>query len=273
MTTKNILHPRNALRLISSTKKGTDFEERSLQLLQTHMSMKLERVGGKSDGGIDLQGWWWLPIQKHQHQHHIKNDSPSMELDELERRRFRVLAQCKAEQTKLGPKYVREMEGVALRHQARISTPDITSLSTQGNSPSATLPSSCNVPIVAMLISESAFTKAALQHVQSSPVPFFLLHLPPLPTSNPHPADPSTAIRAAFWNPALAAKHGLLGGDFEIRWEFSMKALSLPQLPTGRDQLSSSAYRYADGLNPGPGTPTLWMNNRRVDHWVPAVSG
>ncbi|KIJ63758.1 hypothetical protein HYDPIDRAFT_71022, partial [Hydnomerulius pinastri MD-312] len=62
--------------------------------------MSLRRVGGKSDGGIDLVGWWWLPF------------SDSRYPDGLHRRRLRIVAQCKAEKKKFSPNYVREMEGV-----------------------------------------------------------------------------------------------------------------------------------------------------------------
>ena len=46
---------------LSNVHRGTAFEKRSLELLQSTMSMSLTRVGGKSDGGVDLLGWWWLP--------------------------------------------------------------------------------------------------------------------------------------------------------------------------------------------------------------------
>ncbi|KAF9220747.1 hypothetical protein BS17DRAFT_738772, partial [Gyrodon lividus] len=78
---------------LSNVHRGTAFEQRSLQVLQDHFSMSLRRVGGKSDGGIDLVGCA-LP-----------------DPDGLPRRRLRVLAQCKAEKKKFGPNYVREMEG------------------------------------------------------------------------------------------------------------------------------------------------------------------
>lgn len=46
---------------LSSVHRGTAFEKRSLNLLQSTMSMSLARVGGRADGGVDLLGWWWLP--------------------------------------------------------------------------------------------------------------------------------------------------------------------------------------------------------------------
>ena len=46
---------------LSTVHRGVAFEERTMRLLQEGLSMSLRRVGGKADGGIDLQGWWWLP--------------------------------------------------------------------------------------------------------------------------------------------------------------------------------------------------------------------
>ncbi|EPQ53458.1 hypothetical protein GLOTRDRAFT_139694 [Gloeophyllum trabeum ATCC 11539] len=153
----------------SAVHRGVAFELRSLRILQAHLSMSLQRVGGKADGGVDLQGWWWLP---------------SRTADAEHPRRVRVLAQCKAEKKKMGPNYVREMEGVMSRQRTDAA--------------------------VALLISESAFTAATLLRANSSSVPFFLLHFP---------AEGDGAINAAFWNPALAGESGILGGEIDIRWE------------------------------------------------------
>ena len=145
-----------------------------MRLLQTNLSMSLNRVGGKSDGGIDLQGWWWLPF------------APSAFSDPTHRRRVRVFAQCKAEKKKIGPKYIREMEGVLHRYL---------------NGPN---------PMVALFISESNFTKETLLRTRSSSIPFFLLHLPP---------ENEDAIGSMVWNHALSGTNGLLQGKMEARWE------------------------------------------------------
>ncbi|KAJ7484691.1 hypothetical protein FB451DRAFT_1393217 [Mycena latifolia] len=63
-------------------------------------------------GGIDLMGWWWLPPTDSDPR---RSDSGS---DAPKRRRLRVLAQCKAEKKKMGPNYVREMEGVLYRYMS-----------------------------------------------------------------------------------------------------------------------------------------------------------
>ncbi|KAG2120111.1 hypothetical protein BD769DRAFT_1653729 [Suillus cothurnatus] len=185
-------------RTLSTVARGTAFEQRSLQLLQEYFSMSLKRVGGKSDGGVDLLGWWWLPLS---------SDSQSTPITPP-RRRIRVLAQCKAEKKNFSPNYVREMEGVWHMHtQVRI-------------------PSESSMPVseldtVALLLSESKFTTATLTRALGSSVPFLLMHLPP-PTpisSDSRVETTSGEVGSAFWNPALGGGQGLLHGELDVRWE------------------------------------------------------
>jgi hypothetical protein len=63
--------------------------------------MEMTQVGGAGDGGVDLRGWWTIPRT-------AGSESTS--------RRLRVLGQCKAERKALGPRIVRELEGV-MAHQ------------------------------------------------------------------------------------------------------------------------------------------------------------
>ncbi|KAJ7048585.1 hypothetical protein C8F01DRAFT_995383 [Mycena amicta] len=197
---------------LTAVHRGTAFEERSMRILQKTLSMSLRRVGGKSDGGVDLMGWWWLPAP---------DFDPSEPETLSRRRRLRVLAQCKAEKKKASPNYVRELEGVLHRHISAAREED--------------------QPLVALLVSESPFTKATLLRAQSSPVPFFLLHLPP----EPQDADADqhkNAIGTAVWNPALAGTRGLLRGKIEARWERTVS---------------------------GAGRPGLWWNAYRLPSWTP----
>jgi len=145
--------------------------------------MSLRSVGGRSDGGIDLQGWWWLPIAHNQ-----------------QRQRIRVFAQCKAEKKKIGPKYIRELEGVL----HRLITP--------------------TTPSVALFISESQFSKETLLRAHSSNIPFFLLHIP---------QAQNQTIGSVIWNPALATD--LLGGRIEARWEHSTAGGGLGRLGLWND--------------------------------------
>lgn len=197
--------------------------------------MSLRRVGGKSDGGIDLLGWWWLP----------PSDSPNASPDKTlntppRRRRLRVLAQCKAEKKKTSPKYVREMEGVLHRYLA-LTRHQRSESSSEGDLPGF----SSQYPLVALLVSESPFTKSTILRAQSSPVPFFLLHIPPLsgPEDEDEPAVPGQ-IGMAIWNPALAGVRGLLGGKMEARWERSIH---------------------------GSGRPGLWWNGQKLKSWTPDI--
>ncbi|KAL0958428.1 hypothetical protein HGRIS_000570 [Hohenbuehelia grisea] len=334
------------------------------------MSMDLRRVGGKSDGGIDLLGWWWLPahVLAPEADAHFNSDASSVDFDaskvdvdasydsglqldsgskqnphpqcssskqnvNTRRVRVRVLAQCKAEKQKAGPKYIREMEGVLHRYMIAGSphsnshsrsdtgvvipsddfydwpsgtetsgqntveptvttnaesnphgTADATSLMNNpmpsalamfGSAPAQVphspmshypIPSSANPssPIVALFISESPFTKSAILRALSSPVPFFLLHLPPIHTNtntkintntntktdtssaahhynHPNAAEdtqPDDALGAALWNPALGGARGLLRGKLEARWERR---------------------------------PALWCDGVRVESWTPGL--
>ncbi|KAL5003505.1 hypothetical protein BDV10DRAFT_180625 [Aspergillus recurvatus] len=83
----------------STTYQGTLYE----YTVQTHLrksAFDLHRIGGRSDLGIDLTGTWHVgpnPIA----------DPP-----------VRVIVQCKALKSKIGPHVVRELEGVVARHFA-----------------------------------------------------------------------------------------------------------------------------------------------------------
>jgi Required for respiratory growth protein 7 len=219
----------------STVHRGVAFEKRSLNILQSQLSMSLQKVGGKSDGGIDLQGWWWLPLSKRRAS---APDAPRTWTgkDGVPRRRIRVLGQCKAEKKKMGPNYVRELEGVLGRHNSQPGQD----------------------PAVGLLISESAFTRSTTLRAFSSQIPLFLLHLPPEPTevdqlregeaeAEEHDEEADAApdlIGSAVWNPALGSEQGLLRGEFAARWEWSI---------------------YTGGGRPG-----LWWKEKKLKSWVPS---
>jgi hypothetical protein len=249
--------------LNSAVHRGTAFEKRSLSVLEKYLSMSLRRVGGKSEGGVDLHGWWWLPAVTLSHpspSYSPVSASPealaSSSSDMIPRRRIRVLAQCKATKQKMGPNIVREMEGVLFQHSAN---PLLYSPSSEGahagDSSSQTVADSVvdgavvtRIPTVALLISQSPFTRATILRAVSSSVPFFLLHLPQ-PSSEPRSLEPevddeeTASIGAAIWNKALHGVDGVLGGQIEARWE-----------------------RNPDGNG---GRPGLWWNGRPMKSWVP----
>jgi hypothetical protein len=83
-----------ALQEMTTTYVGTRYEYTVLSTLR-RFAFDLERIGGRDDAGIDLVGTWHVPGR--------------------ELAPFRVIVQCKALKTKLGPNLVRELEG-AFRH-------------------------------------------------------------------------------------------------------------------------------------------------------------
>jgi hypothetical protein len=74
----------------TTVEKGTLFEMLTLNTF-SQLGMKLQRKGGAGDGGIDLEGKWKIPRS---------NIIP-----------FSMIIQCKCEAKKLGPNYLRELEG------------------------------------------------------------------------------------------------------------------------------------------------------------------
>lgn len=223
---------------MSTVHRGRAFEERCLRLLQDNLSMSLTRVGGRSDHGVDLLGWWWLPPLAKDLEKTESSSTSHERWGKLPRRRLRVLGQCKAEKKKMGPNYVREMEGVLYRH---LSAPFITPIP-------STIPSNDQSPLisdptVALLISQSKFTTATTIRAMSSPIPFLLLHLPSIddPPPDGDAFNESNQLGAAVWNRALS--NDLLGGEMELRWE--------------------------RGLRGHAGRPALWWQRRPLEGWVP----
>jgi len=247
---------------LSAVHRGVAFEQRSLRVLHEHLSMSLRRVGGRSDGGIDLQGWWWLPTSPDPHSNR-DTAARAQDPQQITRRRIRLLGQCKAEKKKIGPNYIREMEGVIHRHITR--TPDIVArtVATANNllpDDDAENPSFCAPApvVVALFISSSPFTKAALIHAQSSPIPFILLHLPTLSSDNieENPdsipqgdngrqnAKEEDTLGSIVLNHTLSHSSGPLSGEIEVRWERPLGSHSI-------------------------GRPGLWWKGKRIPSWTP----
>ena len=234
---------------LSTVLKGTTFENRTLRLAREHLSMSLRRVGGAGDGGIDLQGWWWLPPEcLHETLRagvRVDGAAPATRLA------IRVLAQCKAEVKKTGPRHIREFEGTILRHSAYLTA------SENAGEPVHETRSA----VIGLFASTSTFTKASLLQAYSSPIPLALMHLPELPeqpTTSPEAAaedvvesesSPGDDVLTGtlLFNPALSGASGLLCGKVEPRWE-----------------------RSADGL---VGRPGLWCEGQRLESWTPEDSG
>lgn len=258
----------------SAVSKGTAFERLSLELLQKYFSMTLNRVGGASDGGIDLQGWWWLPSKPNHAEtstHSSGPSTPSSSAREDPRRRLRVLAQCKANARKLGPSVVREMEGVVYQHW--IADEDLPNRRDVGlhSSPSHKL----REELVALIISQSPFTKQSVLRSMSSSVPFLLMHLPEASRTS----DPSAALElpnnisvedssvgSVIWNAALASRDGLLHGEYEVRWTRTTENKSCERV-VGAGQFPERERALGSAVR-----PVLWWNGSPLGNWAPAGS-
>lgn len=232
---------------LSAVHRGTAFEMRCLHLLQAHFSMALRRVGGRSDGGIDLVGSWWLPFATESD--HIYRPSALPDMNGLLRRRLRVLAQCKAEKKKFSPKYVREMEGVW--HLQSGSSPSLTIHSPPPLPPPSmayelTAP---NVyPTVALLLSESPFSQSTLLHAYRSTVPFLLIHFPVSESSATLTSASDTEVASVYPNPTLTH----LVKPLAFCWERNPSVGS----PTETD---ASIV----------GRPGLWWQGHKLGSWAP----
>ncbi|EIW71554.1 hypothetical protein TREMEDRAFT_27243 [Tremella mesenterica DSM 1558] len=212
---------------------GKAFELHALRFCNRHLGMSLRAVGGAGDGGVDLRGWWYLPSfnispalvklaqneEISSHLTHPEKVTSAFEPTSSDRmRRLRVVAQCKAERKVVGPRAVRELEGVMAHLRAGYDNTE----------------NELKTNTMAILLSQSGFTPAAMQHAIRSGAPMMLVHLPggqpisltphlttsddreiKLSNSSPSPAG----TKGAWWNPALGGKGGLLGGKMELRRE------------------------------------------------------
>ncbi|KAF9527627.1 hypothetical protein CPB83DRAFT_855740 [Crepidotus variabilis] len=217
-------------RYVSTVHQGVAFERHSLAVLRQAMSMSLKRVGGKEDGGVDLIGWWWLP-----------HNSMEPSTRTLHRRRLRVVGQCKAEKKKMGPNYVRELEGVLYRY---MTDPKDRARHISCEETDIRAASALDFEMVALLISQSPFTKSTILRANSSSIPFLLLHLPAQPPETDTNVV-SEELGTAWCNSALGGAQGLLEGCMDIRWE--------------RNPLGSG------------GRPAIYWNGSRLPSWLPPV--
>jgi Protein of unknown function (DUF2034) len=252
---KEALEPVKILDRKTTLEVGTSFELRSLKLLQDNFSMALDRVAGPGDGGVDLVGWWWLPRLPRLPELPgtiTQSSSDGGGTPQL-RSRIRVLAQCKAEKSKIGPNYVREMEGVLHRVLHSHSSFLLTGASSSDGSsaPEEAMVVDPSLPraisTVAMLISQSRFTNGAVTRAMSSPIPFILLHLPLEATAveaaeEEGESDKAEENPSLQWNASLGSDKGLLGGSLEVRWQ-----------------------REAGGSY-----PRLWWQGRPMETYVPS---
>jgi hypothetical protein len=82
----------------STLYRGTRFEYQTQEILRTTLGIYTQRSAGNGDLGVDLRGTWFLPM------------SASPKQGDMVRH-LKVIVQCKMMTSKIGPKYVRELQG------------------------------------------------------------------------------------------------------------------------------------------------------------------
>ena len=82
----------------STIYRGTLFEYQTQEILKKSLGIYTQRSAGNGDFGVDLRGTWFLPL------------SASPKPGDMVRH-LKVIVQCKMMQGKIGPKYVRELQG------------------------------------------------------------------------------------------------------------------------------------------------------------------
>ncbi|KAJ5287324.1 hypothetical protein N7478_003010 [Penicillium angulare] len=146
---------------------GTHYEYTVLQSLR-RCALALHRIGGRDDAGIDLAGTWHLPEHERE-------------------RAVRVLVQCKALKTKLGPNLVRELEGTLRQAPVGWRTGQT----------------------VGMLVSPREATKGVRDALARSSFPLFWMMV-----------ERDGTLRQALWN-ARAEALGLGALGVETRYDMS----------------------------------------------------
>ncbi|KAF9183000.1 hypothetical protein BGZ50_004491 [Haplosporangium sp. Z 11] len=82
----------------STIYRGTLFEYQTQEILRRKLGIYTQRSAGNNDLGVDLRGTWFLPL------------SASPKPGDMVRH-LKVIVQCKTMNSKIGPKFVRELQG------------------------------------------------------------------------------------------------------------------------------------------------------------------
>ncbi|KAI8602779.1 hypothetical protein EDD21DRAFT_283789, partial [Dissophora ornata] len=82
----------------STLYRGTLFEYQTQDILKKCLGIYTQRSAGNNDLGVDLRGTWFLPL------------SSSPKPGDMVRH-LKVIVQCKMMNAKVGPKFVRELQG------------------------------------------------------------------------------------------------------------------------------------------------------------------
>ncbi|WVQ96049.1 hypothetical protein IAU59_003149 [Kwoniella sp. CBS 9459] len=248
---------------------GTTFENHALRYLNKGLYMNVRRVGGAGDGGIDLRGWWWLPKSN------VRSSTSSSSLPTPttgpsstmgDTRRVKVIAQCKAEKKALGPRAIREMEGVMAGLAFRLARSK-----SRSSSPISTLSETEDSDVIdadidedktiALLISQSGFSKSTMTQATSSGTPLMLIHLP---GGRFDPADQDAERELVV----AEDRDGVTQEQGEFFWLPSFS--HLPELIRGR-LISSQDQKSPKGTS-GIHVESIWWN-RALSHNILGNSG
>ncbi|KAF9570732.1 hypothetical protein EC968_001463 [Mortierella alpina] len=150
----------------STIYRGTLFEYQTQEILRDCLGIYTQRSAGNNDYGVDLRGTWFLPL------------SASPKPGDMVRH-LKVIVQCKRMNSKIGPKFVRELQG-SLSYESQ--------------------------PTMAILAVSSEFTKQALLPYAKSLWPMALVVI-----------DTKTnECRKLMWN--RAAEKVMHGVQIGTRW-------------------------------------------------------
>ncbi|ORX37790.1 hypothetical protein BD324DRAFT_680670 [Kockovaella imperatae] len=213
---------------------GTRFENHALKFLNHHLHMSLTRVGRAGDQGIDLRGWWWLPSGTLRAGPSSSSEGSGMDntsavrkgkgraLPEEDMVRIRVVAQCKALSVKTPPRDVRELEGVMAGLKLRqLSQQQADRLLESEDDPGL----DSHLGTIAILVSQSGFSRDAVTRALNSPAPMMLIHLPGGRTTPSLLLDGigegghGMQVNGCLWNHAMQGDKGLFSSNLALRRE------------------------------------------------------
>lgn len=149
----------------STVYRGTLFEWQTREAFQRHLGMRLLRVGGKNDGGIDLRGHWPLRLLKA-----VKlGTQTEIVLPDIQPH---IIAQCKNRKSGCTPNHLRSLIGAVINNDPTLKE---------------------TIGILATVASGRQFTRDVLSQFMGSQIPLGLAQI--------HDAQ----LQSLVFNPAAEA--------------------------------------------------------------------
>jgi hypothetical protein len=167
--------------------------EYTVLLALARLGFALERVGGKDDAGIDLQGRWRLPSISSS----MNSIGAQAELDaDYEQRDVPAIVQCKSLSRPASPSIVRELEGSLIAAPQRLYREGI-----------------------GILAAPREATKGVREAMMRSKVPLAFVKVPQLESFDglERSADEVAVVEQCIWN-ATAQERFLAGMGVTIRY-------------------------------------------------------